>query len=79
MSVNPGFSGQNIFTATDKLRRLPDDWQTWFADKIEIDGGIDASNCEIIDAGADIYDSRNWHSVKDGEKKSQGIVDAAKV
>jgi len=57
MSVNPGFGGQKfIDTSTDKLRRL-----RWMIDgrklptRIEIDGGIDASNIkEIVAAGAEI-------------------------
>lgn len=57
MSVNPGFGGQKfIATSLDKLRRL----RSMITDrglgtKIEIDGGIDASNiAEIVEAGADI-------------------------
>jgi len=57
MSVNPGFGGQKFVpTSTDKLRRLrrmidERDLKT----RIEIDGGIDASNiAEICDAGAEI-------------------------
>ena len=57
MSVNPGFGGQKFIpTSLDKLRRLrrmidERDLPT----RIEIDGGIDASNIkEIIEAGAEI-------------------------
>ena len=57
MSVNPGFGGQKFIpTSLDKLRRLrrmidERDLPT----RIEIDGGIDASNIkEIIKAGAEI-------------------------
>ena len=57
MSVNPGFGGQKFVpTSVDKLRRLRrmiDD--RGLATRIEIDGGIDASNiAEICDAGAEI-------------------------
>lgn len=57
MSVNPGFGGQKFIpTMTDKLRRLRrmiD--ERGLAAKIEIDGGIDASNIgEIVAAGAEI-------------------------
>ena len=57
MSVNPGFGGQKFVpTSMDKLRRLrrmidERDLKT----RIEVDGGIDASNiAEICDAGAEI-------------------------
>ncbi len=57
MSVNPGFGGQKFIpTSLDKLRRL----RTMIVErglktKIEIDGGIDASNIsKIVDAGAEI-------------------------
>lgn len=57
MSVNPGFGGQKyIPTATDKLRRLRQmiDERN-LKTRIEIDGGIDASNIgEIHKAGAEI-------------------------
>jgi len=57
MSVNPGFGGQKfIHTSIDKLRRLRqmiDD--RGLETRIEIDGGIDASNIkQITDAGAEI-------------------------
>ena len=57
MSVNPGFGGQKyISTSTDKLRRLRrmiD--ERGLETRIEIDGGIDASNIgKIVEAGAEI-------------------------
>lgn len=57
MSVNPGFGGQKFVpTSLDKLRRLKqmiDD--RGLPTRIEIDGGIDASNiAEICEAGAEI-------------------------
>lgn len=57
MSVNPGFGGQRFIpTMIDKLRRLRsliDDRDLQV--KIEIDGGIDASNIgEIVKAGAEL-------------------------
>ena len=57
MSVNPGFGGQKfISTATDKLRRLRKIIvERGLNTRIEIDGGIDASNIgEIVKAGAEI-------------------------
>jgi len=57
MSVNPGFAGQAFIPSTlDKLkrvRRLLDD--TGSAARIEVDGGIDASNIgDVVSAGATI-------------------------
>ena len=57
MSVNPGFGGQKFVpTSIDKLRRLRrmiDD--RGLNVRIEIDGGIDASNiAEVCEAGAEI-------------------------
>ena len=57
MSVNPGFGGQSFIpTSLDKLRRLKRMInERGLHTKIEIDGGIDASNiAEIVEAGADI-------------------------
>ncbi|CAN5658327.1 ribulose-phosphate 3-epimerase [soil metagenome] len=57
MSVNPGFGGQKfISTALDKLRRLRRTIdERGLNTKIEIDGGIDATNIEkIVEAGAEI-------------------------
>jgi ribulose-phosphate 3-epimerase len=56
MSVNPGFGGQSFIpTSLDKLRRLKKMISDRGLDtKIEIDGGIDASNiAEIVRSGAD--------------------------
>ena len=57
MSVNPGYGGQKfIHTSIDKLRRLRrmiD--ERGLETRIEIDGGIDASNiAEIVESGAEI-------------------------
>lgn len=57
MSVNPGFGGQKFIPmALDKLKRLRrtiDD--RGLKTRIEIDGGIDASNiAEVVGAGAEI-------------------------
>lgn len=57
MSVNPGFGGQKFIpTSLDKLKRLKrmiD--ERGLSTKIEIDGGIDASNIhEIVESGAEI-------------------------
>ncbi|MFZ1701992.1 MAG: ribulose-phosphate 3-epimerase [Pyrinomonadaceae bacterium] len=57
MSVNPGFGGQTFIpTMVDKLRRLKEMITTReLSVRIEIDGGIDASNiAEIVGAGAEI-------------------------
>jgi ribulose-phosphate 3-epimerase len=57
MSVNPGFGGQSFIpTSVDKLRRLKQMITSRGLDtKIEIDGGIDASNIsEIVQTGAEI-------------------------
>ncbi len=83
MSVNPGFGGQKyIHTATDKLRRLRrmiD--ERGLPTKIEIDGGIDASNiAKIIDAGADIIVSGTGvFGDGDGEKGVKALIEAATV
>ena len=57
MSVNPGFGGQSFIpTSLDKLRRLKRMIvERGLETKIEIDGGVDASNiAEIVEAGAEI-------------------------
>lgn len=57
MSVNPGFGGQKFIpTSMDKVRRLKRMIEERLLDvKIEIDGGIDASNiAAVVDAGAEI-------------------------
>ncbi|MBA2606811.1 MAG: ribulose-phosphate 3-epimerase [Acidobacteria bacterium] len=57
MSVNPGFGGQKfIYTSVDKIARLRQmilarELQT----RIEVDGGIDASNiAKMVESGAEI-------------------------
>jgi ribulose-phosphate 3-epimerase len=57
MSVNPGFGGQKfIETSVDKLKRLRKMIEDRGLDtRIEIDGGIDADNIEmIVESGAEI-------------------------
>ncbi len=57
MSVNPGFGGQTfILSSTDKLRRLHQAIaERGLKTRIEIDGGVDASNVGVIvGAGAEI-------------------------
>ncbi|MEO6588897.1 MAG: ribulose-phosphate 3-epimerase [Pyrinomonadaceae bacterium] len=57
MSVNPGFGGQKFIpTMIDKLRRLRQMIdERGLETKIEIDGGIDASNIgRIVESGAEI-------------------------
>jgi ribulose-phosphate 3-epimerase len=83
MSVNPGFGGQKyIHTATDKLRRLRrmiD--ERGLPTKIEIDGGIDASNiAKVIETGADIIVSGTGvFGDGDGEKGVKALIEAATV
>ena len=57
MSVNPGFGGQSFVpTVLDKVRRLKATILERNLDvRIEIDGGVDASNiAEVVGAGAEI-------------------------
>ncbi len=57
MSVNPGFGGQKFIpTSTDKVRRLRRMIsERGLKTRIEIDGGIDAANIElVVAAGAEI-------------------------
>lgn len=57
MSVNPGFGGQSfIETSYDKLRKLRSAiTEQGLPVRIEIDGGIDASNVsKVVEAGAEI-------------------------
>lgn len=57
MSVNPGFGGQKFVpTSLDKLRRLRQMIKDrGLSTRIEIDGGVDATNiAEICEAGAEI-------------------------
>lgn len=57
MSVNPGFGGQKFIAGSlDKLRKLKAMINAaGLQTRIEIDGGIDASNiAEIVEAGAEI-------------------------
>ncbi len=83
MSVNPGFGGQKyIYSATDKLRRLRrmiDERQ--LPTKIEIDGGIDASNiANIVEAGAEIIVSGTGVFGKgNGEDGVKELIEAATV
>ena len=83
MSVNPGFGGQKyIHTSTDKLRRLRrmiD--ERGLQTRIEIDGGIDASNIEkIVAAGAEIIVSGTGVFGKGNPTKGvKGLIEAATV
>jgi len=83
MSVNPGFGGQKyIHTSTDKLRRLRrmiDD--RGLQTRIEIDGGIDASNIEkIVAAGAEIIVSGTGVFGKGNPTEGvKGLIEAATV
>ncbi len=57
MSVNPGFGGQEFIPRTlEKVRRLAR-WreERGYAYRLEIDGGVDASNiAEVVRAGIDM-------------------------
>jgi ribulose-phosphate 3-epimerase len=83
MSVNPGFGGQKyIHTSTDKLcrlRRVIDD--RGLKTRIEIDGGIDASNIEkIVAAGAEIIVSGTGVFGKGNPTKGvRELIEAATV
>jgi ribulose-phosphate 3-epimerase len=62
MSVNPGFGGQAFIPeSVDKVRRVRELLRrTGSAARIEIDGGIDASNAaEVVAAGASILVAGN--------------------
>jgi ribulose-phosphate 3-epimerase len=81
MSVNPGFGGQKyIHTSTDKLRRLRQmiDERN-LPTRIEIDGGIDASNIsKIVEAGAEIIVSGTGvFGEGNGEEGVRGLINAA--
>jgi ribulose-phosphate 3-epimerase len=57
MSVNPGFGGQSFLPASlDKVRRLARSIrERGLAVRIEVDGGVDASNARsLVEAGAEI-------------------------
>jgi ribulose-phosphate 3-epimerase len=83
MSVNPGFGGQKyIHTSTDKLRRLRrmiD--ERGLKTRIEIDGGIDASNIEkIVREGAEIIVSGTGVFGKGNPTEGvRGLIEAATV
>jgi ribulose-phosphate 3-epimerase len=62
MSVNPGFGGQAFIPASlDKVRRLAASIRArGLRARIEIDGGIDASNARrVVEAGAEILVAGN--------------------
>lgn len=83
MSVNPGFGGQQyIHTSTDKLRRLRrmiD--ERGLKTRIEIDGGVDASNiAKIVESGAEIIVSGTGVFGKgDGAQGVRELIEAATV
>ncbi len=83
MSVNPGFGGQKyIHTSTDKLRRLRQMIdERALQTRIEIDGGIDASNIEkIVAAGAEIIVSGTGVFGKGNPTEGvKGLIEAATV
>jgi len=83
MSVNPGFGGQKfISTALDKLRRLRRTIdERGLNTKIEIDGGIDATNIEkIVEAGAEIIVSGTGVFGKgNGTEGVKELIDAGTV
>ena len=63
MSVNPGFGGQKFIKNTiEKVAELKTLIQSKHAaTKIEVDGGVDASNIKtLVDAGAEIFVAGNY-------------------
>lgn len=83
MSVNPGFGGQKyIHTSGDKLRRLRGMInERGLKTRIEIDGGIDASNvAEAVRSGAEIIVSGTGVFGKGNPTEgTRGLIEAATV
>jgi ribulose-phosphate 3-epimerase len=81
MSVNPGFGGQKFIpTSLDKLRRLRLMIEArGLKTRIEIDGGIDATNvAEIAAAGAEIVVAGTAvFGTGDPARSVRGLLDAA--
>ncbi len=83
MSVNPGFGGQKfIHTALDKVRRLKmmiD--ERGLQTKIEIDGGVDATNiAQVVEAGAEIIVAGSAvYGKGDATKAVHELLEAASV
>lgn len=81
MSVNPGFGGQKFIpTQLDKLRRLKSMiGERGLSTRIEIDGGIDASNIrEVVRAGAEmIVAGSAVFGGTDPREAARGLIEAA--
>lgn len=81
MSVNPGFGGQKFIpTQLDKLRRLRSMiGERGLSTRIEIDGGIDASNIrEVVRAGAEmIVAGSAVFGGTDPREAARGLIEAA--
>lgn len=83
MSVNPGFGGQKfIQTALDKVKRLKmmiD--ERGLPTKIEIDGGVDATNiAQVVEAGAEIIVAGSAvYGKSDAAQAVQELLEAASV
>ena len=83
MSVNPGFGGQKfIQTALEKVRRLKMMiGERGLRTKIEIDGGIDATNiAKVVEAGAEIIVAGSAiYGKGEATKAVQELLDATTV
>jgi ribulose-phosphate 3-epimerase len=82
MSVNPGFSGQSFIPGSlDKVRRLRAQIEArGLATRIEVDGGVDASNvAALVHAGADILVAGNAvYGQPDPEAAARALLQAAR-
>lgn len=82
MSVNPGFSGQSFIPGSlDKVRRLRVQVQArGLATRIEVDGGVDASNARaLVEAGADILVAGNAvYGQGNAEAAARRLLEAAR-
>jgi len=82
MSVNPGFSGQSFIPGClDKVRRLRSQIEArGLAVRIEVDGGVDASNvAALVQAGADILVAGNAvYGQADPEAAARQLLAAAR-
>jgi ribulose-phosphate 3-epimerase len=82
MSVNPGFGGQSFIPSSlDKVRRLKAQIQArGLATRIEVDGGVDASNvAALVGAGAEILVAGNAvYGQPDPEAAVRALLQAAR-
>jgi ribulose-phosphate 3-epimerase len=82
MSVNPGFGGQSFIPGSlDKVRRLRAQIEArGLAARIEVDGGVDASNvAALVAAGAEILVAGNAvYGQPDPEAAARALLQAAR-